>query len=326
MNRRDFIALLGSTAAAMWSLGARAQQTGIPLVGLLDTSSADAGAHLTAFSLGLKESGFAPKQNVAVEYRSAEEQYERLPELAADLINRKVTVLACAGIPATLAAKKATASIPIVFSIGSDPTQIGLVESLNRPGGNITGITSMAVELEPKRVELLHELMPSANVFGLLVNPSNPNAQVQTKEVQAAAQKLGIQVHIVHVSAEREFDAMFSELAHSEARALAICNDGLFISRREQLAALALRHGVPAIFQHREFAVSGGLMSYGGSLAEGYRQLGIYASLILKGAKPSELPVQQSAKIELIINLNTAKALGLTLPITLLGRADEVIE
>jgi putative tryptophan/tyrosine transport system substrate-binding protein len=296
------------------------------MIGLLDSSAPDAGAHVKAFSLGLKEGGVTPNDNVTLEYRSAEDHYGRLPELADQLIRLNPAVVACAGIPAALVAKKATTSIPITFVIGSDPMQVGLVESLSRPGGNITGITSMAVELEPKRVELLHEVMPTANVVALLVNPSNPNAPVQTKEVEAAAQRLGLKIHIIHVSAETEFAAAFSELAHSEARALAICNDAMFISRREQLAALALRHGFPAIFQHREFAASGGLMSYGGSLMEGYRQLGMYTTLVLKGAKPSEVPVQQSTKIELIINLNTAKALGLTLPITVLGRADEVIE
>jgi putative ABC transport system substrate-binding protein len=250
-----------------------------------------------------------------------------LPTLAADLVRRRVTVIAATGgVPAVLAAKAATTTIPIVFIVGLDPVELGLVASLARPGGNLTGASSLNVELGPKRLEVLHESIPTATIIALLVNPTNPNSETQAKDMQAAARTLGVQLQVLHASTERDFDKVFATLPQLRAGALVIGTDGLFISRPEQLAALALRHAVPAISQFREFAAAGGLMSYGGSLIDSYRLTGVYTGRILKGEKPVDLPVQQATRVELIINMKTAKALGLTFPITLLGRADEVIE
>ncbi len=331
MKRRDLISLLGGAAAAplLRPLSVRAQQPALPVVGFLNSSSSGAFAdRLRAFRRGLSETGYVEGRNVAVEYRWADEQNDRLPDLAADLVRREVAVIATAGgIPAARAAKAATTTIPIVFNIGADPVEVALVASLSRPGGNLTGVTTLAAELGPKRLELLHELIPTATVVALLVNPTSPVvAEILSKDLQGPARTLGLQVHVLHASTERDFDAVFATLAQLRVGALVIGTDALFIGRSQQLAALALRHAVPAIFQNREFAASGGLMSYGGSTADNIRLMGVYIGRILKGEKPADLPVQQSTKIELIINLKTAKALGLTVPLTLLARADEVIE
>ena len=325
MRRRQFIALAAGAAALPLPLVARAQKPAMPVIGFLDTS-ADAGPKLISFYEGLKIEGFVRNQNVAVEYRQAEGDYGRLPGLAADLVNRNAAVIVSVGIPAALAARDATTTIPIVFAVGSDPVQIGLVTSLNRPEGNMTGVTNMAVELAQKRLELLHELIPMATIFGLLVNPTNPNAETQTRDALLAARKMGLQVNVLHATMESDFDTVFATLVELRAGGLAISNDGLFLSRSKQLAALAVRRAMPAIFQYRAFVTAGGLMSYGSSLTEFYHQAGVYSGLILKGGKPADLPVFQSTKVELIINIKSAKSLGLTFPLTLLGRADEVIE
>ena len=265
---------------------------------------------------------------MAIEYRWADDQNDRLPALAADLASRQVSVIAAPGsTPAALAAKAASTTIPIVFFTGANPVQVGLVASLNRPGGNLTGVTSLNVEVGPKRLELLHELIPTATVVALLVNPTNPPlAETLASDLQAAARSLGLQLHVLQARTEGDFDTVFANLVKLRVGGLVIGSDIFFVSRIEQLAALTVRHAVPAIFQYREFAASGGLMSYGGSLADSFRQVGTYAGRILKGEKPADLPVQQSTKVELFINLRTAKALGLTVPPTLLARADEVIE
>jgi putative ABC transport system substrate-binding protein len=283
---------------------------------------------LRAFQQGLGEAGYVEGRNTTVEYRWADDQNEKLPTLAADLVRRQVNVIvAAASTPAALAAKAATATIPIVFLLGSDPVAAGLIDNLARPGGNVTGVTSMNMELGPKRLELLRELLPSANVIALLVNPTNPTiAQSISRELQSAAQAFGLELHVLNATTEADFDSVFATLAKLRASALIIGPDALFISRNEQLAALALRHAVPAVAQFRAFAVAGGLMSYGGNFTDGARQVGIYTGRILKGEKPADLPVQQMAKLELTINLKTAKALGLAIPLPLLGRADEVIE
>jgi putative ABC transport system substrate-binding protein len=322
MRRRQFITLLGGAAA--WPLAARAQQRAMPVIGFLNSASLDLTARLVqAFRQGLGESGFVEGRNVAIEYRWAENQPERLPELAADLVRRRVTVIAATGAVASArAAKSATTTIPIVFYTGVNPVEFGLVASLNRPGGNLTGVTTLAGELTPKRLELLHELVPTATVFGVLVNP----IRVGFESEEAAARALGLQIHFLPAGTERDFDTAFATLLRVRAGGLVIGPDGFFISRSEQLAALALRHAIPAAFQFREFAAAGGLMSYGTSNSDMYRLVGAYAARILKGEKPADLPVQQATKIELIINLKTANALGLTVPPTLIARADEVIE
>jgi putative ABC transport system substrate-binding protein len=325
MRRRELITVLGGAAFA-WPLPLRAQQPAMPVVGFLQ--AAPDASRLRAFRQGLSEAGYVEGRNVAIEHRGLDDQYERLPMLVADLVRRRVTVIVTAGgIAAALAAKAATTTIPIVFSVGVDPVEAGLVASLNRPGGNLTGVTSMNVELGPKRLQLLHELAPLATVVALLVNPTNPNAGTLSKDLQAAARTLGLQLHVLGASTERDIDAVFASLTQLRAGGLVIGTDGFFITRSEQFAALTLRHAVPAIFQYRAFAAAGGLMSYGGgSFTDPYRQVGTYTGRILKGAKPSDLPVQQATKVELVINLKTARALGLTVPLPLIGRADEMIE
>jgi len=327
MRRREFITLLGGAAAA-WPFAARAQQPAMPVIGFLGTESLDLNAvRLPAFLQGLRETGFFEGRNVAFEYRWAEGRYDRFPALLADLVSRKVAVIAVLGGPPTaVAAKAATATIPILFVIAGDPVALGLVASLSRPGSNITGVTSLAVELGAKQLEVLTELVPTATV-ALLVNPANPAiADPLVRELQAAAGIRGIELHILHAGTESELDAVFETLPRLRAGALVIGSDVFFNSRPQQLAALAARYAVPTMYPFREYVAAGGLVSYGESLTDAYRILGGYAGRILKGDKPADLPVQQSTKIELFINLKTAKALGLTVPISLLGRAEAVIE
>ena len=281
---------------------------------------------MRALREGLGEAGYIEGQNVKFEFRWAEGHNDRLPALAADLVRRQVAVIALGGLPPSLAAKAATTTIPIVFQLGVDPVGAGLVASLARPGGNLTGVSNLNAELAPKRLELLRELVPAAKVFGLLVNPTNPGAEHIVKDVRPAAGILGIQLHILHASAERDFDSVFADLRRSGAGGLLIATDGFLIRHGVQLGALSLRHAMPTIFQTLEFAAAGGLMSYGGNLRDAYRQVGVYVGRILKGEKPADLPVQQSTKAELTINLKTAKTLGLTVPDKLLVAADEVIE
>jgi putative ABC transport system substrate-binding protein len=326
-KRREFITLLGGAAAA-WPLAARAQQPGLPVIGWLNSTSLEAAkSGVAAFRQGLAETGIVDGQNATIEYLWAEGQYDRLPALAADLVRRKVVVIATtSGIPPALAAKAATTTIPIVFTVGTDPVKAGLVASLSRPSGNLTGVSILNVELAPKRLELLHEFVPAATLVGLLVNPANPNAETVSRELQVAARTLGLQVQVLSASTERDFDTVFATLLQLRAGGLVIAPDIFLVSRTEQLTALALRHAVPAISLYREFAEAGGLMSYGGSATDAVRLAGVYCGRILKGDKPADLPVLQSTKIELIINMKTAKALGLTVPLNLIATANEVIE
>jgi putative ABC transport system substrate-binding protein len=327
MRRREFITLLSSGAVA-WPLVVRAQQGSLPVIGLLNSTSADATKEgVAVFRRGLAEAGIIDGQNATIEFRWADGHYDRLPDLAADLVRRGVSVIATtSGLPPALAAKAATTTIPIVFTVGSDPVALGLVASLSRPGGNLTGVSILNVELTPKRLELLHEVVPAANAMALLVNPINPNAEIQSKEVQEAARALGIELHVLRASTDADLDAAFSSLAQLRAGALVIGPDTFFVSRSEQITAAALRQRLPTISQYRDFAAAGGLMAYGGDNVDVIRLAGIYVGRILKGEKPADLPVQQSTKVELIINLKTAKALGITVPLALLTRADEVIE
>jgi putative ABC transport system substrate-binding protein len=327
MKRREFIALLGGAAAA-WPLATHAQQARMPVIGFVNAASpGPLRQQIAAFREGLKDSNYVESHNVAVEYRWAEGQYDRLPALVADLVRQQVSVIvAGGGAPAVLAAKAATTTIPIVFSAGGDPVGLGLVASLNRPGGNITGVYIFTSGLEAKRLGLLHEMVPKATPIGVLVNSNFADAENQLRDVKEAAASLGVQLVVVRANAESDFDAAFSALVRQRAGALLVCSSPFFNGRREQLVVLAARHAVPAIFEWRDFAVAGGLMSYGTNLADAYRQVGVYAGQILKGAKPVDLPVVQSTKFELVINLSTAKALGIEVPPTLSARADEVIE
>jgi putative ABC transport system substrate-binding protein len=326
MQRREFITLLGGASA--WSLAARAQQSAPPVVGFVSSASPqDYVRQVAAFLKGLGETGYVESHNVAIEYRWAEGHYDRLPALVADLVQRQVAVIAASTTPAALAAKAATTTIPIVFEGGTDPVETGLVASLDRPGGNVTGVTQLNTVVMPKRVELLHELVPTASVIALLVNPTDAAyAEQTTRDVQAAARSFGLELHILNASSERDFDAVFAELIRLRAGGLVIGGGAFFISREEQLAVLTVRHAVPAVFETRGFVAAGGLMSYAGSLTDSYHLAGVYVARILKGEKPAELPVQRGTKVELYINLKTARALGLDIPNTLIGRADEVIE
>jgi putative ABC transport system substrate-binding protein len=327
LKRRDFITLLGGAAATL-PLAAHAQQAAVPVIGFLSGRPPSASQYLAAaFRKGLSDTGYIEGQNIAVEYRSADGQYNRAGALAAELVARKVAVIATSDISSTFAAKAATTTIPIVFSIGADPVEAGFVASLNRPGGNVTGVANLNNQLAPKRLELMRELIPAAASIAVLFNPTNPGPnEAVLRDLQVAARTLGVQLHVLHASAERDFDTIFSSLVQLRAGGLVIGADAFFTVRSEQLAALSIHHAVPTIYQFREFVAAGGLMSYGGSVTESHRQVGIYTGRILKGEKPADLPVQQLAKVELIINLKTAKALGITVPQLLLGRADEVIE
>ena len=322
MRRREIIAALG---VAAWPLATRAQQPRMPVIGFLHSASPAGYAEFAmAFQQGLAEVGFAEGRNVTIEYRWADGAYDRLPALAAELARLQPTVI-FANNPGALHVKAATTAIPIVFTAGFDPIELGLVTNLKQPGGNITGVSILNVELEPKRLEFLHELVPRA-IMALLVNPANPNVPSQTREVQAAAQRLGLQLHVLRASTDGQLTEIFEKLRELRSSALLIGTDPFFNTRSRQLAALALRHAMPAIYQYRDFVAAGGLMSYGANLANAYRLAGSYVGRILKGDKPADLPVQQSTKIELIFNLKTAKALGISVPESLLARADEVIE
>jgi putative ABC transport system substrate-binding protein len=328
MKRRKFVTLLGGAALSSisWPLAARAQQA-MPVIGVLSSaSSRDYVPMLAAFRKGLGEGGYAEGQNVKIEYVWADEQYDRLPALADDLVRRQVSLIVAATTPAALALKPATTTIPIVFAIGGDPVRTGLVDSLSRPGGNLTGAAHINVEIAPKRLELLHELLPAEKNVGLLVNPTNPLAESVSTGVKAAASALGLQLQVVRAHTDEDIGAVFASLPGMKVGALVIGTDPFFTSRSERLGAISLRMKIPAIYQYREFVAAGGVMSYGGSITDSYYRAGIYAARILKGEKPGDLPVQLSTKVELLFNLKTAEALGLTVPLPLLGRADEVIE
>jgi putative tryptophan/tyrosine transport system substrate-binding protein len=325
MKRREFLALLGGTAAA-WPLAARAQQS-VPVIGFLNVASPEGYAnYVAAFRDGLKESGYVEGQNVTIEFRWAEGRYDRLPEMAADLARRQVSVIV-ANTPANLAAKAATATIPVVFTTASDPVQIGLVTNLSRPGGNVTGVSQLNASLGPKRLELAHELLPAASTIALLINPNDAGrADALKGQVQAAATHLGLQLLFLYAGTEAEMESAFAGFSKSNAGALVIGADAFYNAKSKLLAELSLRHAVPAIYEYSEFTGAGGLMSYGGNIRESYRWAGIYAGRILKGSAAADLPVQQSSTVELIINLKTAKKLGITVPLSLLGRADQIIE
>jgi putative ABC transport system substrate-binding protein len=325
LGRRDFITLIGGAVA--WPIAARAQQATLPVVGLLSGRSSAASEYLAAaFRKGLGEVGFIDGQNIRIEYRYAEEQYDRLPALASELIRLRVAAIATSDTASVLAAKAATSTIPIVFTVAGDPVALGLVASLSRPGGNLTGHTNLAEEVTPKRLELLRELVPRASRIGYLMNPTNPNGEFNLKETQTAAHALGLQIHIVHATTERDFESAFEALDQLRVDALVIETNSIFTSRSGQLASLTVSHALPAAYVYPEFAAGGGLMSYGASITDSHRFVGAYVGRILKGEKPTNLPVQQAIKVELIINLRTAKALGLTVPLTLQYAADEVIE
>ena len=326
MRRREFIVLLGSTVACP-PLTARAQQPAMPVIGLLSSASSRGyEPMIAAFRKSLGEAGFVEGRNVRIEYLWADEQYDRLPALAAELVRRQVNVIVAATTPAALALKPATTTIPIVFAIGGDPERTGLVDRLNRPGGNLTGAAHVNVEAAPKRLELLHELMPKEKVVGLLVNPTNPLAKSVVSTVQAAAGSLGLELQVVNARSDEELNAVFASLPRLRVGALVIGTDPFFTTRAEKLGAMSLRLAIPAIYQYREFTAAGGMMSFGGSILESYHHAGLYVGRILKGEKPGDLPVQLSTKVELVFNLKSAKTLGLTVPLSLLGRADEVIE
>jgi putative ABC transport system substrate-binding protein len=327
MKRRAFITLLGGAVVA-WPLAARAQQSSMPVVGWLNSETPDGGYGLlaAAFRQGLSETGFVEGRNVAIEYRWAQGQIDRLPALAAELVRHQVTVIAAAGTVSARAAKAATTTIPVVFSVATDPVAMGLIASLNRPGGNLTGVANLMVELGQKQLELLHQLVPAVTSMAVLINPILPASESQARDLQAAARKLGLDLRILHASNEHDLDTVFAKMVDLRVGALAITADAFFLSRREQIVALAAHHSLPAISPWREAAAAGALMSYGTSDTDGYRQIGSYAGRILKGEKPADMPVQQSTKFELIINLKTAKALGIEVPLQIQQLADEVIE
>ena len=326
-SRREFISLLGGAAAA-WPLAARAQQVAMPVIGYIHpTSPAESANLLAAFRNGLMEAGYVENQNIAIEFRWAERQYDRLPALADDLVRRHVAaIVAVGGDPVVLAAKQATTTVPVIFNTGSDPVKLGIVASLNRPGGNITGVAQLTGELGVKQLELLRELVPTAETIGLLANPNNSASESRLREVQSAARILGRNIHVVNAVSESDLDTAFESMAKLRLGAFLIVGDSILLSRRNQIVALAARYALPAIYSRREFAEAGGLMSYGGSITESYHLVGQATGRVLKGTKPGDLPVQQFTKVELVINLKTAKALGLTVPPTLLARVDEVIE
>ena len=326
MRRREFIALVGGVAA--WPHAGRSQQSAMPVMGYLGAQSpAVFASRVRAFRQGLAELGFVEGRNVAIEFRWAEGQHNRLAALAAELVNLQVTVIvAPGGAPAALAARSATTTIPIVFEMGADPVATGLVDSLSRPGGNLTGVSSLSVEVTPKRLEFLHQVLPTVGVFAVLVNPTSPTAESQLRNLQSAAGTLGLKLHVLHASAARDLDTVFATLSQLRASGLVIASDTFLGTHGEQLAALAVRHAVPAVHQSRDFTIAGGLMSYGGSFVESHRQAGIFTGRIIMGAKPADLPVRQVTKIEFLINLRTAKSLGVTFPRSLLVLADELIE
>jgi putative tryptophan/tyrosine transport system substrate-binding protein len=324
MRRREFIKVIAGSAV-VWPVPVRAQESAKPVVGFLNAASARGyERQVAAFLKGLGEAGFVDGQNVTVEYRWADGQYDRLPTMAADLVRRQVAVIAATTTPAALAARLATTTIPIVFEGGMDPIRVGLVARLDRPGGNITGVTQLNVQVAQKRLQLLHEVVGKATVIAFLINPNEPNPE--KADMQEAARNLGVELRVLNANSEREFEPAFANVVQMRAGGLVIASSGVFVAHQEELAALAVRHAVPAVFENREFAAAGGLMSYGGSQSDGYRMTGVYVGRILKGEKASELPVQQGTKVEFCVNLKAARVLGLTVPNTLVGRADEVIE
>jgi putative ABC transport system substrate-binding protein len=327
VKRRDFITLLGGAAVA-WPLAARAQQPPMPVIGFLSTRARDESAHLVqAFRRGLAENGYTESRNVVIEYRWADGRYDRLPELAAELVRRPVTVLISTGAePSALAAKAATVTIPIVSTFTADPVERGLVASLNQPGGNVTGVNLLTATMEPKRLGLLRDLVPQAATVGVLLNPNFPLAASQLRDAQEAAHTIGLQLHVLRASTDREIDTAFESIAQLRIPALVVASDAFFITRRDKIVALAAHHAVPVIYNIREYPVAGGLMSYGINLADAYRQVGVYAAQIVKGAKPADLPVVQPTKFEFVINLKAAKVLGVKFSDNLLSLADEVIE